>query len=92
MNVKIIEKTDNEISMEIGGESHTLLNILKHTLLEDPRVEIASYEIKHPNISEPVLYVRTNDIDPITAIKEASLKLVEVYEEFKTVFIEKADK
>lgn len=92
MNVKIIEKTDNEITMEIGGESHTLLNTLKHTLLEDPRVEIASYEIKHPNISEPVLYVRTNDMDPITAIKEASLRLVEVYEEFKTVFIEKADK
>ena len=92
MNVKIIEKTDNEIRMEIGGESHTLLNTLQHTLLEDPRVEIASYEIKHPNISEPVLYVRTNDIDPITAIKEASLRLVEVYEEFKTVFIEKADK
>jgi len=92
MNVKIIEKTDNEIRIEIGGESHTLLNILKHTLLEDPRVEIASYEIKHPNISEPVLYVRTNDMDPITAIKEASLRLVEVYEEIKTVFIEKADK
>ena len=92
MNVKIIEKTDNEISMEIGGESHTLLNTLKHTLLEDPRVEIASYEIKHPNISEPVLYVRTNDMDPIIALKEASLRLVEVYEEFKTVFIEKADK
>ena len=92
MNVKIIEKTDNEIRMEIGGESHTLLNTLQHTLLEDPRVEIASYEIKHPNISEPVLYVRTNDMDPITAIKEASLRLVEVYEEFKTVFIEKADK
>lgn len=92
MNVKIIEKTDNEIKMEIGGESHTLLSILKHTLLEDPHVEIASYEIKHPNISEPVLYVRTSDMDPIIALKEASLRLVEVYEEFKTVFIEKADK
>lgn len=92
MNVKIIEKTDNEIRMEIGGESHTLLNTLKSTLLEDPRVELVTYDIKHPNISEPNLYVRTNDLDPITAIKEASQRLVEVYEEFKTVVIEETDK
>ncbi|MEA3293531.1 MAG: DNA-directed RNA polymerase subunit L [Euryarchaeota archaeon] len=92
MNVKIIEKTDNEISMEIGGESHTLLNTLKSTLLEDPGVELVTYDIKHPNISEPILYVRTKDVDPITAIKEASQRLVEVYEEFKTVIIKETDK
>jgi sugar phosphate isomerase/epimerase len=39
-----------------------------------------------------ILYVRTNDVDPITAIKEASQRLVEVYEEFKTVIIKETDK
>jgi len=92
MNIKIIEKTDNEIRMEIGGESHTLLNTLKSTLLDDPGVELVTYDIKHTNISEPILYVRTNDVDPITAIKEASQRLVEVYEEFKTVIIKETDK
>ena len=91
MNIKVIEKTDNKIKIEIGSESHTLLNTLKSSLLEDSRVEIATYDIKHPSFSEPILFVRTNDVDPVIAIKEATQRIVEVYEDFKTVFIEKAD-
>ncbi|MBW6518885.1 MAG: DNA-directed RNA polymerase subunit L [ANME-2 cluster archaeon] len=90
MELKVIEKSDTEILIEIGGESHTLLNTLKSSLLDDPRVEVATYDIKHPTISEPVLFVKTNGVDPIVAITEASERLIQVYEEFKTVFNEKA--
>jgi DNA-directed RNA polymerase subunit L len=34
--------------------------------------------------------VKTKDVDPIVAIKEASDRLVEVFEEFKNVFNDKA--
>ena len=91
MNLKIIEKTDNEIKVEMAGESHTLLNVLKSSLLDDPRIEVATYDIKHPTISEPILFVKTNGVDPVVAIKEASDRIIEVYEEFKTVFNEKAN-
>jgi DNA-directed RNA polymerase subunit L len=37
-----------------------------------------------------VLFVKTDGVDPIVAITEASDRLIEVYEEFKTVFNEKA--
>jgi len=89
MDLKVIEKSDTQILVEIGGESHTLLNTLKSSLLDDPRVEVATYDIKHPTISDPVLFVKTDGVDPIVAITEASERLIEVYEEFKTVFSEK---
>jgi len=91
MNLKIIEKTDDEIRIELAGESHTLLNVLKSSLLEDPNTEVATYDIKHPTISEPILFVKTNGADPVVAVKEASERIIEVYEEFKAVFNEKAN-
>ena len=90
MDLKVIEKSDTQIIIEIRGESHTLLNTLKSSLLDDPRVEVATYDIKHPTISDPVLFVKTDGVDPIVAITEASERLITVYEEFKTVFSEKA--
>ena len=91
MNLKIIEKTDNEIKVEMAGESHTLLNVLKSSLLDDPRIEVATYDIKHPTISEPILFVKTKGVDPVVAIREASDRIIEVYEEFKAVFNEKSN-
>jgi DNA-directed RNA polymerase subunit L len=91
MNLKIIEKTDDEIKVEMAGESHTLLNVLKSSLLDDPRIEVATYDIKHPTISEPILFVKTKGVDPVVAIREASDRIIEVYEEFKAVFNEKSN-
>ena len=39
-------KEENEIEVQIKGETHTLMNIIKATLLEDERVETAFYDIK----------------------------------------------
>lgn len=88
MELKILDKTDYEINMEIQGEDHTLLNVLKSILLEDERVEIASYDMKHVNISQPVLYVKTDGTDQITVIKDALSKLISRCDEFNTVFNE----
>ena len=90
MKLKVIDKTDTEVRIEIADESHTLLNSLKTLLLNDPRVELATYHVEHPTITEPILYVKTKDVDPIVAIKEASDRLVEVFEEFKNIFNIKA--
>jgi len=56
MELKILEKSDDEMKMEIAGESHTLLNMLKIILIEDERVHTASYDMKHINVSEPGCY------------------------------------
>lgn len=92
MDIKIFEKTDNEVRLEIRGEDHTLLNALKSVLLQDERVKIASYDIKHQGISDPVLYVRTNDVDPIVAIKDAATLLGKQCDSFKRKFKNKVSK
>lgn len=86
-----MNKTPLEIKLEIFGETHTLLNALKSTLLEDERVTIASYDIKHPDISNPVLYIRTNDIEPIIALEEAATRLGKQCAEFKRKFKKNAE-
>ncbi|ABE52349.1 DNA-directed RNA polymerase subunit L [Methanococcoides burtonii] len=86
MELKILEKSDDEMKMEIAGESHTLLNMLKIILLEDERVHTASYDMKHVTISEPVLFIKTENADPIDVVKAAVAKLITECEEFVTVF------
>ncbi len=61
MNVRILNKTAEEIKVEIEGEGHTFCNVLQQILIEDETVEIASYSIQHPLVSNPVVYVRMKD-------------------------------
>ncbi|KCZ70678.1 DNA-directed RNA polymerase, subunit L [Candidatus Methanoperedens nitroreducens] len=90
MELTIINKTENEINIKVAGETHTLLNALKSVLLNNEHVEIATYDIKHPTISEPVLFVRTDGADPIEVIKKASGELVKQCDEFINLFKKKA--
>lgn len=86
MELKIIDKTDDEMHLEIIGENHTLLNMLKSALLDDKRVQIATYDMKHVSISDPILFVKTDGADPIEVVKDASKSLVTQCDEFLTVF------
>lgn len=86
MNLKILNKTDTELEMEIVGETHTLLNLLKTILLEDDAVEIATYDIRYLGISEPIMYVRTNGKDPVQAVRSAISTMIAICDEFKSVF------
>lgn len=89
MELTILNKTDNEINIRVAGETHTLLNILKTALLNNKHVEIATYDIKHPTISEPVLFVRTDGADPIDVIKKATKDIVRECDEFIKLFKKK---
>jgi len=91
MNLKILNKTDTELEMEIAGETHTMLNLLKTVLLEDDAVEIATYDIKHLGISEPIMYVRTIDKDPLQAVRSALGTMIAMCDEFKSVFLDQAN-
>ncbi|MGB3907705.1 MAG: DNA-directed RNA polymerase subunit L [Methanomethylovorans sp.] len=86
MELKIINKTEDEMHLEIKGETHTLLNMLKSVLLEDTRVRTASYDMKHVSISEPILYIKTDGTDPITIVREAAETLITQCDEFLSVF------
>jgi DNA-directed RNA polymerase subunit L len=89
MDIRIIEYEEDEISMELEGEGHTFLNALKSTLLADDQVAFVSYEIKHPTISDPVLYVRTEGEDPLVVLKRAASVLISKCDELKRLFLER---
>ena len=90
MEIKVFNKTSQEIKLEICGETHTLLNALRSILLEDERVILATYDIKHPEISNPILYIQTDGIDPVIALGDASTILSKQCTEFKRKFKKKA--
>ncbi len=86
MELKIIDKTADEMHLEIIGENHTLLNVLKSALLDDSRVQIATYDMKHVSISDPILFVKTDGSDPIDVLKDTTDIIASQCDEFLTVF------
>jgi DNA-directed RNA polymerase subunit L len=92
MNVKVLERGSNELRIEIEGEGHTFCNALQKALLEDETIEMAGYDIPHPLVSNPIIYVRTKGKrHPETALREAAEKIRARNREFRTSF-EKAFK
>jgi len=80
MNIKIIRVTKDEAEIEFLDEGHTFLNVLKYSLLQDPQVESATYDVKHPMISNPIFYIKTESKDPLKALQDASLRLKDEFE------------
>ena len=76
MELRVIEKAEDELSIEIAGEDHTFMNVLKGTLLEQEGVAAATYDV-NPEQSggqtEPILTVKTEDgTDPLDALETAA--------------------
>jgi len=83
MKVNVLNKTKNELKIELEGAGHTICNLLQRKLLEDENVDLAGYDIPHPLASNPIIYVRTKgDVKPEDALLEAVRKILDVSEEF----------
>lgn len=80
--VRIVERKDKEIRIEIDGEDHTLLAPLASKLLDNEQVDFATYTIEHTLRSNPVLFVKMKEGDPVEAIKSAVASLASDFEEF----------
>lgn len=83
MKVNVLNKTKNELKIELEEAGHTLCNILQKKLLEDENVELAGYDVPHPLASNSIIYVRTKgSVKPEDALLRAVKKILEVSEEF----------
>ncbi|MFA9517239.1 DNA-directed RNA polymerase subunit L [Halopenitus sp. H-Gu1] len=75
MELRVIDKSEEELRIEIAGEDHTFMNVLKGALLETESVAAATYDV-NPEQSggqtDPVLTVKTDDTDPLDAVAEAA--------------------
>jgi DNA-directed RNA polymerase subunit L len=81
--VRILERSENVVRLEIAGEDHTLLAPLTSKLLENEKVDLATYNIHHTLRSNPVLFVKMKDGDPLEAVKSAVASLASDFEEFE---------
>ena len=76
MELRVIERQDTELNIEIGGEDHTFMNVLKGALLETEGVAAATYDM-NPEQSggqtEPILTVKTEEgYDPLDVLESAA--------------------
>ncbi|MFB6175621.1 MAG: DNA-directed RNA polymerase subunit L [Halobaculum sp.] len=76
MELRVIEKTDEELRIEIAGEDHTFMNVLKGSLLQTEGVSAATYDV-NPEQSggqtEPILSIKTEEgVDPLDALGDAA--------------------
>ena len=87
MKIKVLNKTSNELKLEIEGEGHTFCNLLQKVLLEDETIDLAGYKVPHPLMPTPSIYIRTKgDQTPEKVLKEAVKKVYETIREFQEAF------
>jgi DNA-directed RNA polymerase subunit L len=90
MELRVIEKADTEVSIEIAGEDHTFMNVLKGALLETEGVTAATYDM-NPEQSggqtEPVLTIKTDQAtDALDALEAGAERVIEKSDDFQTAF------
>lgn len=86
MKPRTIENTKFETKFEIGGEGHSFPNLLRKTLLEEPAVEFAGYNIEHPLLASPVVTLRTKRRQSSVVLRESLEKMLARTEEFRKKF------
>jgi len=90
MELQVIAREETELVIEVAGEDHTFMNVLKGALLETDGVTAATYDM-NPEQSggqtEPILTVKTDGRDPLEAlegaaglVKEDTQGLLDAYE------------
>ncbi len=89
MELRVTESSADELSIEIAGEDHTFMNVLKGTLLEQDGVAAATYDM-NPEQSggqtEPILTIKTEGIEPLEALETAAGDVREKATSFRESF------
>jgi DNA-directed RNA polymerase subunit L len=92
MELRVIEnkQEETELSIEIAGEDHTFMNVLKGALLETEGVTAATYDM-NPEQSggqtEPVLTIKTDaETDALDALATGAERVVRKSNDFESAF------
>lgn len=60
MELTVVEKGKERLKVEVHGETHTLLNVLRENAWKTGAGQ-ASYIIEHPYMAEPKIIVKAKD-------------------------------
>ncbi len=88
MEIKILDDKKNKLIVEVKGADNTLCNALKTELWNDKHVKIATYSIRHPQISVPQMIVETDgEESPRNALMNTVERLHKSNAKFKKEFL-----
>lgn len=59
MKINVLNRSKKELRIELVGEGHSFCNALQSILLKDDSIEFVGYNISHPLIAQPIVYIRT---------------------------------
>jgi len=81
MELRVIDKEEDELSIEIAGEDHTFMNVLKGALLETEGISVATYDM-NPEQSggqtDPILTIKTEEgVDALDALEDGADRVME---------------
>lgn len=90
MELRVIDKEPEELSIEIAGEDHTFMNVLKGMLLEIDGVAAATYDL-NPEQSggqtDPILTIKTeDDTAPLDVLALAASNIKTKATDFRDAF------
>jgi DNA-directed RNA polymerase subunit L len=78
MKINVLHQSKNELRLELIGEGHSFTNALQSILLKDDTIEFVGYNISHPLMANPILFIRTKGRRrPENALIDAAKRLVE---------------
>lgn len=84
MELEVTKKEGTTMKVRVIEEGHTFCNALRVKLHEDDRVKTAAYNIDHPLLAHPEVYVTVEEKrSPRRALTRASKALAKDYAEFR---------
>ena len=86
MQVELLKKEKDVFELEILGEGETMFIPLKNQLLSDNAIRYANYNVKHPQLDNPVFYLEVKSGKPQNAFKKAAKALSNSYKEMLSQF------
>jgi DNA-directed RNA polymerase subunit L len=87
MKIKILNRTKNELKIEVDGAGHTFCNVVQKALLKNSSVDLAGYDVPHPLNSSPVIYLSTKRRSkPEIVLREAVRTVQKDTKMFRTAF------
>ena len=87
MEIKILDDKKNRLLFEVKGTDHTLCNSITKELWDDKHVKIATYSIRHPQISVTQFVVETDgEESPRNALINAVQRLQKNNDKFRKDF------
>ena len=73
LKINVLKHEGNALRIELVGEGHSFCNALQSVLLKDDTLEFVGYNMPHPLIGQPTIYIRTKGRrDPWRALMDAA--------------------